>query len=88
MALTACASAGAKPAPEARDPIVETQFRTRIVCPAELGLTVPAPVEPAADAEIRTNASGDAYLDAKDGREALLAQRLTDAQGQCPKAVP
>lgn len=88
MALTACASAGAKPAREAPDPIIQTQFQARLVCPAELGLAVPEPVPVPAGAEVRANPAGDAYLDAKDGREQLLARRLTDAQGQCPKAVP
>lgn len=86
MTLAACGSAGAsKPRlTEAPDPVTATVFATRLVCPAELGLAVPGPVAVPDGAEIRANAAADAYLDAKDARESLLAQRLTDAKAQCP----
>lgn len=85
MALMACASAGANdPARPAPDPVVRTEYATRLVCPAELGLSVPDRIPVPEGAEIRANPAGDAYLDAKDGRETLLAQRLTDAKAQCP----
>lgn len=85
MMLMACASAGANdPVRPAPDPVVVTRVQTRLVCPAELALAVPERAAVPAGAEIRANPAGDAYLDAKDGRETLLAQRLTDAAAQCP----
>lgn len=88
MMLTACAAGGAKlpsKLASAPDPIIDTRFETRVVCPAELAQPVPPAVAVPAGAVIRANPAGDAFLDDKDARETLLAQRLTDAKAQCPR---
>lgn len=86
MTLVACASASKHtPAPEAPAPIIQRAFETRLVCPPELRLPIPPEAQPAPDAIVRTNASGDAYLEAKDAREDLLAARMSEAQAQCPQ---
>lgn len=66
--------------------MIQRVYETRLICPAELALPIPPEATPAADAVVRTNGAGDAYLAAKDGREDLLAQRMADAQAQCPAA--
>lgn len=66
--------------------MVQRIYETRLVCPAEVTLPIPPEATPAADAVVRTNDAGDAYLGAKDRREDLLASRMADAQAQCPKA--
>lgn len=86
MTLAACASASKpSPAPDAPapNPVVRTLYETRLICPAEVMLEIPPAATPAADAVVRANPAGDAYLQAKDAREDLLADRLADAQAQC-----
>ncbi len=82
--LSACASAGSSPEPAA-PPVIQARIETRLVCPAELAQPIPAPVATPAGAIIRANEAGDAYLDAKDAREGLLADRLAGAKAECPK---
>lgn len=80
MMLSACATAG-----RPTSPAVETRFELRLVCPPELALDLPpAPTVPQG-AVIRANPPGEAWLDAKDAREQLLAARLTDAAKACPQ---
>lgn len=63
-----------------------TQVQTRLVCPAELDQAAPDRPTPAADAQVKVNASGKAYLAALVGwGQALLAQ-LTDAASACHAA--
>ena len=63
--------------------MVQRIYETRLVCPAEVTLPIPQEARPAADAVVRTNEAGDAYLAAKDGREDLLAARMSAAQVEC-----
>lgn len=78
--LSACAHSAAAP-----PPIVEQQTVFRVECPAELKLPLPAAIVPPRDAVVQANEAGWRYLGNKQGREDLLADRLTDAAGQCPK---
>lgn len=78
--LTACAHSAA-PAP----PIVEQQTVFRVECPTELKLPVPAAITPPAGTVVQANEAGWRYLGDKQAREDLLADRLADAAGQCPK---
>lgn len=80
MTLTACASAG-KPTPELSGLSVSAE--RVVVCPAEVDQDIPPRADPSPQAVIRANEAGDAYLDAKDGREDLLEARLRDAKAFC-----
>lgn len=85
--LSACASFGAPapratPAPEAA-PIIERVTVTRMICPAELDAPVPPrPVAPA-DAIIRTNPAGAAYLSDEIGYGSVVGAVLADAKAAC-----
>jgi len=86
MTLSACASDGVKPPTDHQvAPVISTRFDHQVVCPPEVMQAVPAPIAVPDGAIIRANPAGDQVLDAKDAREQLLAQRLVDAQGKCPK---
>lgn len=79
--LAACAhSPASRPTP-----IVEQQTVFRTLCPAELKLPIPSAIEPEAGAVVEANDAGLRYLGAKQAREDLLAGRLADAAGQCPR---
>lgn len=86
MTLSACGSAGVKLNTDHQvAPVITTRFDHQVVCPPEVMQPVPAPIAVPDGAIIRANPTGDDFLDRKDGREQLLAQRLVDAQGKCPK---
>lgn len=90
MTLSACGTAGvAKPNPDvAPNPVLQTVFETRLVCPAEVTLPIPPAAAVPAGAVVQANAEGDAYLEAKNAREQLLADRMRDAQAECPGVAP
>jgi hypothetical protein len=65
--------------------VVEERTITRILCPEELRLPVPPPVAVPDGAIVRGNREGLGFLGQRFSREALLADRLADAAGQCPE---
>lgn len=86
MTLSACGSAGVKLNTDHQaPPVITTHFDHQVVCPPEVTQAIPAPIAVPDGAIIRANPIADDFLDRKDGREQLLAQRLVDAQGKCPK---
>lgn len=84
LALAACAT----PAPPAAPPpIVMTELKDRVSCPAELDQPVPARPSPAADAVIQANGPGAAFVTALGAFADQLAAILNDAKSQCPRSV-
>ncbi|MEO6217741.1 MAG: hypothetical protein ABIO86_17060 [Sphingomonas sp.] len=83
--LSACgASPAARPA-IAPNPIVKTTTVARTICPAEVTADLPAPVAPYAGPAVDALPEFFSWNSAHFRRESLLAGRLRDAQGQCPK---
>lgn len=62
---------------------MQTRIITRLLCPPELRLPVPATPLPDARALVRGNEAGLAYIAALARRGDLLADRLADAAGAC-----
>ena len=83
--LPACASSPTDgPPASAPDPVIVMRSETRMVCPAELLLDLPARPAPPHDAQIRGNDTAMAWLRAILSRLALVEDRLTDARAECP----
>jgi hypothetical protein len=85
--MTACAGSSgkrARPLPRAADPVVERSFETRLECPAELLAPVPdAPPRPRGGA-IEADRQTLDWLGQMMRWGRALADRLRDAQGECP----
>lgn len=56
-----------------------------MTCPPEILAALPAPIALPADAILQGNAAGLGYAAQRWRREELLAARLSDAAGECPK---
>ncbi|MFN3371011.1 MAG: hypothetical protein ACK4Z0_05740 [Sphingomonadaceae bacterium] len=63
--------------------MIEVRHETRLICPHELGLDLPARIALPADAAIRGNESGLGYVADRFRREELLEGRLADARSEC-----
>lgn len=79
--LGACTTSRAAPPA----PIVEQRTVTRILCPIELKLALPAKPQPAAVAVIQGNEAGLAFIAGLAGWGDDLAARLADAAAACPQ---
>lgn len=66
------------------DPIVTTRTITRTVCPAEVAAPPPGVIAAYVGAAIDASKAYFDWLAGHLRRERLLAQRLTDAQKDCP----
>lgn len=55
------------------------------MCPPEILLPIPAIIALPGDAVLQGNAAGLAYAAARWRREEMLAARLSDAAGDCPR---
>ncbi len=87
--LTACAGSPSPTpglSPQATDPVVTTQVKTRTVCPAELDAAVAPTPTPAADAVVKTNKSGSDWIAAVVAWGGGVAKQLTDARDACHAA--
>lgn len=87
MALAACAHGGAVPATPSPDPnpIIRREVVRQLYCPDALSGLLPDAPTPAADAVIRANEAGDAFLDARIGRGDAAVQILADAKAECAR---
>ena len=84
--LAACASSGAKTPPRATEPnpVIQTVYQTRTVCPAELRRPISSRPPVPADAVIRANEAGAAWLRDDGAHAAAVVDQLRDAQAACP----